>query len=136
MTNDLFVKKEGFSLPELKQRKVRLTNELEVLDQAINALERLHTFDSFTDLSNEKPMKFDSDLSKHSVYDGAVILLEEKGNPMKTKEIVEGLKARGKQSGAGNPFTSVYSSLNKSLENKGCKIKKLGDGYWGLIGRD
>lgn len=108
--------------------------DLEIIDNAIKAFESLGRLFPSIERPTAPLEQKEDEIPFLSVPDGAVILLKEKGSPMKTKEIVDDLQRRGKRIDAKDPMTSVYSGLDGAAE-KG-KLKKLGNGYWGLKDRD
>lgn len=110
----------GVSLPELRAEKNSLLGRIKVVDNLIKAIEE------YGELSH---VLADDDFSQLSSYEGAIRILEEKGKPMRTQEILEELIRRGKKIGAKNALTSIYSSLYKAEDGR---VKKSDDGMWGL----
>lgn len=72
------------------------------------------------------------DFNRVTVYDGAVILLKEKGVSMKTHEIVEELIKRGKIFESPKPNTSAATTLYKEVKKDSCKIELVGESEWAL----
>lgn len=116
----------GLSLPELKTEKNALLSRLKVVDNLIKAIEE---YEKYSPEEPILPLETNYDFSKLSSYEGAIKILEEKGMPMSTKDILGELIKRGKKIGAKNALTSIYSSLYKAKDGR---VKKRDDGMWAL----
>lgn len=74
------------------------------------------------------------DVANLGVYEGAIYLLEEKGNTMRTEDIVEKIISSGKQFTSTNPKQSISTTLYKSIEDKkDCRLTRVGESEWGLV---
>lgn len=115
-----------------------LKSKRAALDKAINQFEslaELGLLSSSNQLSLNLPdslAPISVDFNRVTVYDGAVILLKEKGTSMKTHEIVEELIKRGKIFESTKPNTSAATTLYKEVKKEGCKIKLVGESEWAL----
>ena len=130
----------GISLSALRERKAALLKDVEAIDNVINALEKLAKSGIMgSNASMASPQQANLklvDISNLNVGQATIQLLIENLVPMKTREIVDGLKARGKTIDAVDPLTSVFSSLLSYSKKTNSRIKKLDSGVWGLADRD
>lgn len=73
------------------------------------------------------------DIANLGVYEGAIHLLAQKGATMKTADIVDNIINSGKKFASINPKASIPPTLYKAVkEKKDCRLKKVGNGEWGL----
>jgi hypothetical protein len=140
----------GVSLLSLKERRSALLNEVKLLDDAIKALENLERYGAMglvapnysNGIANAAPQQasiifqeetaIKDTFSNLTTIEAAINVLDACG-PMKTQDIINEMEKRGKKINGKNPFTNVFSVLNKNTLSKNPRVKKFGDGIWGLV---
>jgi hypothetical protein len=133
----------NWTLADFKKEAARLTERLEHINTMIEAYNKLQYAATSVPFVPPPPQRVSDeyffnidDVSNLSTHDAAVAILREAGKPLKTKVLLDMFLQRGKVINAVVPMTSLFSSLTKAVHKKNSGLIYLGDGTWGLKGRD
>ncbi|PZP57210.1 MAG: hypothetical protein DI586_01055 [Micavibrio aeruginosavorus] len=129
-----------WTLADLKAEEKRLSERLAAIKVITGGYDHLQNLSNGFSAPIEQPTlgwpAINQSLAKETTHDAAVILLKEKGTKLKTRYFLDEFAKRGKIINAIVPMTSLYSSLVGATERKNSELLNLGDGEWGLKGRD
>jgi hypothetical protein len=125
-------------LNDLRGRRAALRKELEELDTAIGALERL----AGANRNGHQPATVSSraavaavpSLRGLTLANAVVAYMTAIGQPQTTRQVVEGLKAAGVNASAPSFDTQVYNALNRMTGESG-QVSREG-GLWLLKPKD